>query len=144
MKLYGEDDFDEMGDHTEEVLLPFDYNVAESLLKMKLQKSFSIADTQFLPLKNKLDKLLTDNDRKGDCLILMRCKKPNTPRTACSMGNQISKLFSKDSLVAWAAQSYDKYRFDFYLYDKRNFRVKSVMKGEELREYFRTEKVSRI
>jgi len=137
MKLYGEDDnFGDMADETGKILIEFDFNTAMPLLERKPAKTISIADSQFLPLMNRFKELMTKEDRKRDLLLLMRILKPATRMMAAGMGHRIAELFRKDSLVAWAAQEYHMYRFDFYLYDQPKFKIKQVIKGKELREMF--------
>ena len=39
------------------------------------------------------------------------------------MGQKISSLFGKDSMVMWAAQGYETFRFDFYLFERPRRRM---------------------
>jgi hypothetical protein len=119
MKLYGinDEEFGEMGDSTGEVIVPFDFNTAVPLLEKKPKKTFSICTGSFNELMKILKTKITNADKKGDLLILMRVKeKKKDEKKVSDMGWKISKLLSKDSIVMWSAQEYDKYRFDFYFY----------------------------
>jgi hypothetical protein len=126
MKLYGKEDdnFGDMGDFTEDVLIPLDFNTVMPLLQRKPAKCYSICETNLNNLLDTFKKKLTKIDSRRDLIILMRIKtKSNNTNKFSKLGWKISSLMSEDSLVTWAAQRYSRYRFDFYFYDKPRFKT---------------------
>jgi len=119
MKLYGKEDggFGDMGDFTGKTIIPLDFNTVAPLLQRKPKKAFSICETSFNNLFNIFLKKSTKQDRNSDLLVLMRVKKGTNAKKAAEMGHQLSSKMSKHSLVTWATQEYDRFRFDFYFYD---------------------------
>lgn len=134
MKLYGKEDprFGDMGDFTGKVIIPLDYNSAVPLLQRKPKKAFSICETSFNNLFNIFLKKTTKQDRNYDLLMLMRVKNRTNGRKAAEMGGKILSKMDKDSLVVWAAQEYDIFRFDFYFYDSPKY--KSIERPDLLKK----------
>ena|SRR3989338_4084781 len=118
MKLYGKEDigFGDMGDFTGKAIIPLDFNSAATLLQRKPKKAFSISEASFNKLFNIFLKKSSKQDRNSDLLVLMRVKKGTSVKKAAEMGHKLSSKMGKHSLVVWAAQEYDRFRFDFYFY----------------------------
>lgn len=119
MRLIGlkDENFGDMGDFTGDVLIPLDFNTVVPLMERKPVESFSICansfDELFALLKNE-----TDGFTNINALILMRIKNDcATEKNAADYGNKIAGLFGEDGVVTWAAQSYNTFRFDFYIYE---------------------------
>lgn len=128
MELIGKPDenFGDQGDFTGKCYAPLDFNSAAPLLQRKPVKSFSICEDSFPKLFKILESKLSETDKDNDLLVLMRIKKAKgmTSKKVSEMGWKISGLMEKDSLVVWAAQGYDRYRFDFYLYQSPEVKLR--------------------
>jgi len=134
MKLYGKEDsrFGDMGDFTGNAIIPLDYNSVVPLLQRKPEKVFSICETSFNILFNIFLKKTTKQDRNCDLLMLMRVKNSTNGRKAAEMGGKILSKMDKGSLVVWAAQEYDMFRFDFYFYTRP--KVKTMERPDLLKK----------
>lgn len=128
MKLYGkyDENLGDMGDFTDKVYIPLDFNTAAPLLQRKPAKFYSICEGSFEKLLKLFKERLTKKDSNRDLLISMRVKHNKTmnAQKVTKMGWKISEIMGKDSLVTWAAQGYNKYRFDFYFYDSPKIYIK--------------------
>ena len=126
MKLYGKEDvgFGDMGDFTGKAIIPLDFNSVAPLLQRKPKKAFSISKASFNKLFNIFLKKSSKQDRNSDLLVLMRVKKGTNAKKAAEMGHKISSKMGKHSLVVWAAQEYDRFRFDFYFYYGSNAKLR--------------------
>lgn len=129
--------FGEIADFTEEVITPLDYNTIMPILKYKPIETFSICTETFEELIDLLKQELGEYKRENNALVLMRIKKDKATQTnSQDYGWKIAELFTENSIVTWAAQSYDKYRFDFYIYN-------TIEEEEEL-QYLNSEGVEDI
>lgn|SRR3989338_2124516 len=123
MILYGKYDknFGDMGDFTDKDYIPLDFNSVAPILREEMVKCYSICEDTFEELMKMFRSKLTKADSRRDLLILMRVKQSKDTNTEQigAMGHKISDLMSKNSLVVWAAQGYETFRFDFYFYKKK-------------------------
>lgn len=117
MKQVGlkDENFGEMTDFTGDVIVPLDFNTVLPLLQRKPVESFSIGAQSFEELYSLLKEELGAYKRENDALILMRVKE-GSAEDVKDFGWKISQLFTEDSMVTWAAQSYEMFRFDVYIY----------------------------
>ena len=121
-----EDDFEDIADGDDGDLISLDFNSIAPFLVDKCRKSIIINGNSFEMILAKLNKQLTDEDKQGSALILMKLREFDNANQCTEIGWKINKIFCKDSLLVFGAKKFRKniknpgkysHKFKVYLYD---------------------------